>query len=199
MPPKTRYTKKDVINAAFEIVSSDGIGGLTARKVAELLGSSTAPVYSCFKTMNQLEREVVRKAEKLIFKYSTTAYTDRVFLNMGVGYAVFARDHRRLFRAIFLERSDYRDIVHEFLDSLGKELVKDPRFTKMRRKDREALLEKMWIFTHGLATLICVGLFDNMSNTKIERTLDNMGAVVIGAALSGKQGKSKTKKGKGKS
>ena len=118
MPPKVQFTREDVIQAAFDFVREQGIKKLSARKVAQMLKSSTAPVYSHFKSMKELEMEVLRKAKDLLLQYTRSSYTDRVFLNMGTGYAVFAREHSELFRAIFLGRETYTDIVEEFLNTL---------------------------------------------------------------------------------
>ena len=51
MPPKVTFTKEDVIQAAFEIVQKRGVKLFTARRIAKKLKSSTAPVYSHFKSM----------------------------------------------------------------------------------------------------------------------------------------------------
>jgi len=183
MPPKTVFTREDVIQAAFDVVEYQGMQGLTVRKVARELKSSTAPVYSNFESMGELEREVVRRAKDLLLSYTRRPYTERVFLNMGTGYAIFAREHSKLFSAIFLERGDFKYIIDEFLNSLGKEMINDTRFTAMSAERRDALLVKMWIFTHGLATLICVGLSEDSSDEYIITTLMAVGSAVIGAAL----------------
>ena len=81
----------------------------------------------------------------------------------------------------------FKDIVEEFLNALREELVKDPRFTAMADKDRDELLNKMWIFTHGFAALICVGLIEDNGNKHIINTLLDMGSVVISAALAKSQ------------
>lgn len=183
MPPKTVFTREDVIQAAFDLVEYQGIQGLTARKVAKELKSSTAPLYSNFESKEGLEREVIKKAKDLLLDYTKRPYSKRVFLNMGTGYAIFAREHCKLFSAIFLERDDFKDIVDEFLESLRREMVNDERFTAMSAEGRDALLSKMWIFTHGLATLICVGLSEDSSDDYIIKTLMAVGSAVIGAAL----------------
>ena len=183
MPPKVTFIKEDVIQAAFSIVQEQGLKRLSARKVAQRLKSSTAPVYSHFNSMKELEKEVIGKARDLLLQYTRASYTDRVFLNMGTGCAVFSREHSELFRAIFLGRDAFKDIVEEFLNALRKEMIKDPRFTAMPGKDRDALLTKMWTFTHGLAALICVGLIEDDSNEHIINTLLEVGSVVIDAAF----------------
>jgi hypothetical protein len=133
--------------------------------------------------MNQLAFEVVKRIQRLLLEYTTRPYTDRVFLNMGTGIAVFACEHARLYRVLLLEGNDYRDVVREFLDILEKELTKDERFTSLSKDERHTLLQKMWTFTHGLASLICVGLIKDCSQKSIIDTLLDMGTDVIGSTM----------------
>jgi AcrR family transcriptional regulator len=183
MPPKTVFSKDDVVKAAFESVQQQGIQSLTAREVANRLKSSTAPVYSNFESMKLLEREVIKKARDLLMDYMVRPHTDVVFLNMGVGYAKFAREQCPLFRALYLEKSDYKDILDELESSLRLRMREDTRLTELDDKERFSLLDKMWTFTHGMATMICVGLAEDSSDEYIINTLKDVGSAVIGATF----------------
>ena len=183
MPPKITYKKEDVIQAAFKIVQGQGLTGLSARKVAEKLKSSTAPVYSHFRSMGELEKEVIKKTKDLLFDYATRPYTDRVFLNMETGIVLFARDQNELFRALFLERRVFKDVLLDFEKSLREKMAQEARFAKLSAEDRDNLLTKMWIFTHGLAALVCVGLIEDSSQEHIINTLSAVGSLVIDDAL----------------
>jgi len=183
MPPKTKYQREDVLKAAMNVVEESGIGSLTARNVAVRLGSSTAPVYQHYSTMDELALGVVRKIQKLLLEYTSRPYTDRVFLNMGTGIGMFALEHPLLYRALLLGSNSYAGVVREILDTLEAELVKDKRFTSLSKKERHVLLTKMWTFTHGLASLICVGLIENCNREYIVRTLTDVGTDVIGSTL----------------
>ena len=183
MPPKTVFTKDDVIVAAFEVVQEQGIQALTAREVAKRLKSSTAPVYSNFESMKLLEREVIKKGRDLILDYMTRPYTEGVFLNMGAGYAFFAREQCPLFRAMYLEKNDYKDILEELQGSLRQEMAKDISLSMLADHERHSLLDKMWVFTHGLATMICVGLSEDDSDEYIIKTLMDVGSAIIGATF----------------
>jgi AcrR family transcriptional regulator len=193
MPPKVKYTKDDVTRAAVRVVEEHGLKALTARGVAGELGSSTAPVYKHFATMDELSREVVRVTQRTLLEYTSRPYTDRVFLNMGTGIAMFACEHSRLYRALLMEGDNYRDVVNDFLEILESELTKDPRFTSLSTAERRVLLNKMWTFTHGLASLICVGLIDKCSEKYIINTLMDVGADVIGSTLAKHRDSSGTK------
>ncbi len=183
MPPKVKYAREDVIRAALEVVEEHGLRELTARRVASRLGSSTAPVYKHFVTMEELALAVIRETQKMLLDYTSRPYTERVFLNMGTGVALFACEHSQLYRALLLEGDSYGDVVHEFLNILGSELTKDTRFTMLTDAERQGLLQKMWTFTHGLASLICVRLIKDCDQEYIIKTLMDVGADVIGATL----------------
>jgi AcrR family transcriptional regulator len=183
MPQKSRFSRQELIDAAMRVVQRSGLRELSARKVAEELGSSTAPVYSYFGSMSELEKEVMNRAKDMLLEYTRKPYTDRFFLNMGTGVVLFARDHCELFRALFMERSDFKSIVGQILDSLRDELVHDTRFDEMSKEEKDHLIHKMWILTHGLASLICVGLISRKSESFITDTLNDVGGAVVAAAM----------------
>jgi AcrR family transcriptional regulator len=184
MPPKITYQKKDIIEAAFRLVEKKGLEKLTARQVARELHASTAPVYRYFNSMKELEHEVIQKAKHILLRYATTSHVENeVFLSMGTGTILFARDHGELFRALFMEKDDFKEVVEELLGVLKEEMKKDPRLSKMSDEQREKLLKKMWFFTHGVASLICVGILEQNSKAFIVETLQETGYAIITEAL----------------
>ena len=154
MPPKEKYTRDNVIEAAFDIVEKRGLSDLTARRIAAKLGSSTAPVYKYFETMDELSLEIIRIIKEMLLDYTSRPYTERVFLNMGTGVALFACQHKQLYRALLLEKANFGDVVEEFLVILENKLPDDERLKLLSPEERHILLQKMWTYTHGLASLI---------------------------------------------
>lgn len=189
MPPKTVFNKEDIVRAAFEVVQDKGIQALTAREVGRKLKSSTAPVYSNFGSMKLLEREVLLKANDLQMEYMVRPYSELAFLNMGIGYARFAREQCALFRALYLEKSEHKDVMYEFEKAMQVQMNTDNRFDVLTEEERHSLLDKMWIFTHGMATMICVGLSEDSSDEYITNTLRDVGSAVIGAAMMNRKNK----------
>ena len=168
---------------AFEIVKVNGFRDLSARKIAERLGSSTAPVYSYFESMDELKRIILLKAETLMRGYLFEEYTRSVFLNMGTGVILFAMENRELFRVMFLDNNISGKFLQDFLDSLAAELYRDELVSLLPREDREEILRRMAIFAHGYASLICSGIIQNVSRKDIISTMYNMGRDVISSAL----------------
>jgi hypothetical protein len=79
--------------------------------------------------------------------------------------------------------------VDEFLVTLREEMKADSRFTSMTQEERDVLLNRMWIFTHGLASVVCVGLIDRDSDEFLINMIDQVGTVVIAAAMKESSGK----------
>jgi AcrR family transcriptional regulator len=105
MPRKTQFTAEDVVTAAFELVRQKGLVGLSAPAVAEQMSCSTMPIYSHFKNMQALEDEVIRKAWNLVMEHESEQYTGDVWIDQAIGYVLFARDERNLFKSMLAGRN----------------------------------------------------------------------------------------------
>jgi AcrR family transcriptional regulator len=105
MPRKTQFTIDDVITAAFELVREKELAGLSAPSVAEKMGCSTMPIYSHFKNMQALEDEVIQKAWTLVMEYESRQYTGDDWIDQAMGYVLFARDERNLFKSMLAGRN----------------------------------------------------------------------------------------------
>src|SRR5512147_2383408 len=108
MAPKTTFSADAVMDAAFAVLRKEGIEKLSSRKIAERLKSSTTPVYSGIGSMKKLEEALLARANELLFRFQTTPRTGHIFLDMGVGYALFAKEEPMLFRALFLDDTPHR-------------------------------------------------------------------------------------------
>lgn len=183
MPPKPVFNREDIITTAFEIVKKSGFRDFSTRKIADELHSSTAPVYSYFSSMDDLRSEVLERAENLMLEYTMKPYTRSVFLNMGTGLVLFAQENRELFRALLLESGDTRSLLEKFLKALTRELGKDDLISLLPPKEQREVMNRMAIFTHGFASLLCVGLIDEVSKNTAIKTMLNMGRDVIDTAL----------------
>jgi AcrR family transcriptional regulator len=141
MPPKVIYSRSDIIDSSLRIVKEKGFKQLSAREVARQLISSTRPVYEHFQSMDELKKAVLQKTVDLLYDYVTRQYTKNAFLNTGVGYVLYARDHKEFFKMIFLEDNDASGIIDEMLKKLDKEIVKVPELKKLAPAERKDLLK----------------------------------------------------------
>ena len=64
MPPKVRFTREAVTDAAFALVRAQGQEALNARAIARQLGCSTQPLYRTMPGMDALRAAVMEKARR---------------------------------------------------------------------------------------------------------------------------------------
>lgn len=171
MPKKVVFSREDVVGKGFEILKENGISSITARNIAKKLKSSPAPIYSYFSSMDQLKEELINIAKDQFLSYIRKPYTDIVFLNVGMGIVIFAREEKELFSSVFLKNNSYSDIVKEFKTMIYDELEDDRRFEGIPNEKKEWLLEKCWIYAHGLATLVSTNFIKDTSNEYIRKNL----------------------------
>ena len=90
MPPKAKFTKKEIVQAALEIVRADGISSLTARALGLKLGSSSRPIFTVFTSMDEVLQEVEEAAKILYREYIQRGLQDTpAFKGVGTEYIMF--------------------------------------------------------------------------------------------------------------
>ncbi|HCG61822.1 MAG TPA: TetR/AcrR family transcriptional regulator, partial [Collinsella sp.] len=63
MPPRVKFTKEEIVEAALRVTREGGIDSLTARSLAAELGASTRPMFTYFETVDELKHEVHEAAK----------------------------------------------------------------------------------------------------------------------------------------
>ncbi len=183
MVRKTVFSSEDVVKAGLAVMDKDGIENLSARRVAEEMGASTAPVYSNFANMDDLVVAVKMAAVELLLDLTHEEPTDNPFLNMGVGVLEFARTHPLLYGALFLQANDEcvagPGVMHELLERMAVL----PDLEQLKPVERTVLLRKMAIFSHGLATLIFSVIQPEFEWKDMLQLLDEVGDAIMADAV----------------
>jgi AcrR family transcriptional regulator len=193
MTQRVSFTKEMIVEAAFMLTRAHGWHGVTARNIAKKLGSSTMPIYSSLKSMDEIEAAVRKKAELLMRDYQTRAYTNEQPLDVALGYVSFARDERNLFRFLYVDKPlpDARKARRRASHSLGKvrsggTVVDIADQVPVAMQDPRIL--KSWIFTHGLASMLSSGVLD-LPESRIRSLLAEAGGAFFGAENTKKEEK----------
>ena len=93
MPPKCKFTKEEIIEAALEMVKADGIEAVTARALGAKLGTSSKPVFGLFQNMDELLQQVIRAARDEYNKYIKIGLAqESAFKGVGLQYILFAKN-----------------------------------------------------------------------------------------------------------
>ena len=157
--PKVKISKEDIKTAAVEMVRESGAEALNARALAAKLGCSTQPIFSNFSSMEEIRGEVIRLADGLYQSYIKNEVESGKyppFKASGMAYIRFAKDEKELFKLLFM-----RDRTGEKIGNGGEagekivEMVMES--TGLDRKRAYMFHLEMWIYVHGIATMLATG------------------------------------------
>lgn len=163
MPPKSKYTKEQIIATALDLVSEKGIDALTAKEVGNALNTSTTPIFTVFDSMQELQDAVKLAAMERFESYAHKTGTDMpVFKQIGMQMIIFAKNEPKLYQLIFMSQNSDVKSFSDIYSHLGS--VADECLDTIRRdyalsvEDARALFEHSWIHTYGIATLCATGM-----------------------------------------
>lgn len=171
MPPKNKFTRNEIISCALDIAEEGGLEAATARAVASRLGASSKVIFGCFESMGELEKEVIAAAyQKYLEEQKALCESGEypVYKAAGMAYIRFAQRYPRLFRILFMEISppdgpDKLEEMNRFTDMVSQNVG-------IERDDAYMFHLEMWIYVHGIATMIATGYL-NWDNEIVSRML----------------------------
>lgn len=160
MAPKNKFTREEMVAAAVRVVQKMGAAALTAKSLAEELGTSTQPVFTCFGTMDAAKSEVYAAAERMFDEYLTVGLKEKIpFFGFGTQYIRFARKEPELYRLLFLMRPDDMGVGAFSAMRHMQELVRPSLMDTyhINEQDSDRYFRDLWLVVHSLATLIVTG------------------------------------------
>jgi AcrR family transcriptional regulator len=179
MPPRTKFDKEMILSVAFEILASEGLDGITARSVADKLDSSVGPIYTSFGSIDELKKAAMKKGADLLFDYISRNRTGNAMLDKGMGSVLFARDHPVLYQELLVFGKNYPDLQERFFERVADGAGPGGLIRLFPEEEQERMLEKMAVFTQGLAFQASLGLQDDDSNEYIMNMLVEMGFDIL--------------------
>lgn len=163
MPPKPKFTREEIIEAALELVSEQGIGALTSRDLGAKLGSSARPIFTVFKNMEEVQQQVRAAAMKRFESYALKAihYTP-AFKQVGMQMILFAVEEPKLYRLLFMSEDAGAGSFGQVFARLGDlgptcilVLQRDYGLTEQEAME---LFQHVWIHTFGIGALCATGM-----------------------------------------
>ena len=159
MPPRPRFTREQIVDAALGLVSEEGIEHLTARELAKRLGTSPQPIFTVFEDMKQLRGAVIAAAAERFQAYVAQAqqYT-HPFKQSGMQTIMFAEEEPKLYQLLLMSESDQPVSFEEMFARHGgdsKDFIAFIMSTYgLTREQAGALFQHVWIYTYGIGALV---------------------------------------------
>lgn len=158
MPPKAKFTKAEIIEAALNIVRTDGYDALTSRALGTYLGSSARPIFTVFKNMEEVQQATIEAAKTLYKEYVNKGLTaEYPFKGVGTQYILFSVNESKLFQFLFMTEQkqipDLSGVLPLIDESYEQILLSIQEDYKICNSSAKKLYHHLWIYTHGIASL----------------------------------------------
>ena len=183
MPPKPKYTKEEIINAAYGLAREEGIDAVVARAVGSRLGTSSSPIFSVFENMDELKNEVTKKAREYFSGYMRDVFDyTPAFKEYGLRWVRFALTEQNLYSMLFLSKAPegpygyYFEGAEDLLDALACEIMKN---FCIEKDDAERILREMTVHANGIASF-AINRGSSVSEDELSRELSE---ICIGLVL----------------
>ena len=147
----------------MDMVRENGIESITARSLAQRLGSSSKPVFGLFKNMDEVLLETVKAIRNVYNQYITAGLSSKLpFKGVGMQYILFAKNEPNFFKLLFMNRfGDALDVLSTLPnidDNYRAILCSVQEQYLLSEAESERLYEHLWIYTHGIASLIATNV-----------------------------------------
>ena len=160
MPPRVKFTKEEIVEAALRVTREGGIDSLTARSLAAELGASTRPMFTYLETVDELKHEVHEAAKGIYKTYIERGLAEPVpFLGVGQNTIRFAREEPELFRLLFLQKPDGADGGAAEALAFSQDLVRDSimGIYKMDAYEADCYYRNLWLIAFSFCAMIAAG------------------------------------------
>ncbi len=180
MPPKTKFNKENIIEAAFEIAKEKGLTAITTRSVATRLGCSVAPIYVNFETVEDLIEAVVMRVFAISDELLVKQEGPHIFQNIGKASLEFARKYPVLFRELTMQPNKHMTSYEKIEKSMLEAMAEDQTMSDWTLDERRRLFFKMRAFQMGLSAVVANGHVPSWLNDKdVEELLMEVGEELL--------------------
>lgn len=174
MARKQTITKEMILQGAFALAQEQGLEAVTARKVAAKANCSTQPIFRSYENMEDLIGDVIERAGDYFAAYYELApRTNPVpFVDLGMAYIGFAREHEMLFRILFVSHTQKKVSTYELING-GEKMYVLKELRRLEGVTPQAagqVFSDFWTFVHGLACMALNGDLD-LTEEEVARNL----------------------------
>ncbi len=179
MPPKVKFSKFEIINAAMNLVQRNGVESLTARSLGKELGCSSKPIFSQFKNMKELTQWIVVGSEEM-YDDHFAKFQKKPKLELPVyvmiKYISFATLYPKLFQLLFMTEQVSSASFASIISTIDNNNERTINYLKVNYtlSDTEAknIYFNLFLYSHGLASLIATNML-SFTEKNIEKLLTN--------------------------
>lgn len=174
MPPKPKFSRDEIIDAALDVARERSLEEITAQTMSDHLETSASPVFTYFSTLEDLRKAVSERAFEIYSGYEKRGLSmTPPFRGLVLEYMHFAMDEPSLFRILFMRKGKDMDIHARLKEEGQSSAVLTDISERFRISQEEGawLYENLWLYAHGVGTMCAAGAI-RFSEEEIAKRLD---------------------------
>lgn len=158
MPPKPKFTREEMVEAALELVARRGAEALTAQELGAALGSSARPIFTVFRSMDELQQAVREAAMRRFERFVRQPVANMpVFKQVGLQMVRFAMQEPKLYQLLFMQENadtaGFEDMFRALCGTAEICMEAIRRDYGLTPEEARTLFENVWIYIFGIGAL----------------------------------------------
>ena len=173
MPPKPKFTKEELVQAALALTREGGLELVVARNLGKKLNTAPSTIFTHFDSVEEI-RQAVLDAARALYNGYVEEGLEMVppMKGFGMQYIRFAMEEPELYSILFMKKRDDFKYVDFIINEGHYERIitaAEGNFS-LDRKQAEVLYHNMWAYAHGIAVMSATGVC-NFSLEEISQML----------------------------
>lgn len=172
--PKQRITKEMILDTAFTLTREQGFEHVITKEIAERIGCSVQPIYSYYKNMEELKRDLFHRAVVFYSDFiSRNAREEKSFRSVGYAQIQFAREEPHLFWLLFMMKQDSLNSFEDIYEKRSNKKVTEQIAEEYQIPSElaKALHLNMLVYTHGISSMLVTNSVQ-LEDVEIRNMLD---------------------------
>ena len=161
MPPRPKFTKEELIQAALELAREGGLEAIVARNLGKKMNTAPSTIFTHFSSVEEIRQAVMDMAREIYNGYVEEG------LNMvppmkgfAVQYIRFAMEESNLYSMLFMnKREDFKYV--DFIINEGhyeRIITAAKKDFSLNSEQAEFVYHNMWAYAHGIAVMCATGV-----------------------------------------
>lgn len=147
------FEKEYIIDKSIDYIKEKGIDNLSVREISNYIGCSTAPLFRAFNNMDDYKIKLRKRLNNDYNDFSNKIINNNNYLlTMSYAYVMYAKKENSMFKALFLSDLSDKKVIKSSKKDIDL-IIKEYKISETKAK---AALRDVCIYTHGLATELCL-------------------------------------------